>query len=119
MSEKKEAKSVAKKAEGASAKKNGSKADLVAYVKDELNSPLKDARAAVNSVLAGMMQCVQEHAGLSLVNFVVFRVRRRKERMVTNFATKEPKKLEARNVVVFKPSLDFKNKVKEIKGIKA
>ena len=104
-----------KKADSATVQKNGAKADLVSYVKDELNVSLKDARMAVNSVLAGMAHCIQEHAGLSLVGFGVFKVRRRKERMVTNFATKEPKKLEARNVVTFKPSSDLKNKIKDIK----
>tara|TARA_B100000963_G_scaffold353667_1_gene368789 strand:+ start:411 stop:707 length:297 start_codon:yes stop_codon:yes gene_type:complete len=51
---------------------------------------------------------LKDKGKVKLTNFGTFEIRYKKERVGRNPKTKEKKKITARNVVLFKPSKDFK-----------
>ena len=63
----------------------------------------------LEDILSIVVQNLKKHKKLKISNFGTFSVRLKKSRFGRNPKTKEKKLISERNVVLFKPSKDFKN----------
>ena len=63
----------------------------------------------LEDTLSIIVQNLKKHKKLKISNFGTFSIRSKKSRLGRNPKTKEKKLISERNVVLFKPSKDFKN----------
>ena len=63
----------------------------------------------LEDILSIIVQNLKKHKKLKISNFGTFSIRSKKSRIGRNPKTKEKKLISERNVVLFKPSKDFKN----------
>ena len=63
----------------------------------------------LEDMLSIIVQNLKKHKKLKISNFGTFSIRSKKSRIGRNPKTKEKKLISERNVVLFKPSKDFKN----------
>ena len=63
----------------------------------------------LEDILIIIVNNLKKHKKLKISNFGTFSIRSKKSRIGRNPKTKEEKKISGRNVVLFKPSKDFKN----------
>ena len=62
----------------------------------------------INDFLSTVILNLKEEKKLKLSGFGTFSIRRKKSRVGRNPKTREPKIISSRNVVLFKPSKEFK-----------
>ena len=63
----------------------------------------------LNDIINIIINSLKKHKKIKISNFGTFTIRSKKSRVGRNPKTKEEKKISERNVVLFKPSKDFKS----------
>ena len=88
---------------------NLTKKDLVNLVYMQLGFSKKVSENLIEDFLATINENIKSEKKLKLSKFGTFIVREKKSRVGRNPKTKESKMISNRNVVLFKPSKDFKD----------
>ena len=85
-------------------------------IHNEFGLPKKDCIEFVSDIIDIIIEGLQNTNKVKIHNFGTFIVRNKKSRIGRNPKTKENKIITSRNVVLFKPSKDFKNTVNYLKN---
>ena len=88
-----------------------SKTELVEFVATEAGLTKVDAGKAVDAMLKGIEKGLKESKKVAFVGFGTFTSKLRPGREGINPLTKEPMKIEAKNVVTFKAGSKLKDSV--------
>ena len=92
-------------------KKNITRKDLVKKINYNIGYSKLISENLVNDIFNLLINNFNNKDKLKITNFGTFIKRNKKERVGRNPKTKEVKTISSRNVVVFKPSKELKNKV--------
>ena len=87
---------------------NLTKKDLVNYVYMQLGFSKQVSENLIEDFLSTIVSNIKLDKKLKLSKFGTFTIRQKKSRIGRNPKTKERKVISGRNVVLFKPSKDFK-----------
>tara|TARA_B100001057_G_scaffold409872_1_gene424740 strand:+ start:4316 stop:4615 length:300 start_codon:yes stop_codon:yes gene_type:complete len=87
---------------------NLTKKDLVNIVYMQIGFSKQIAEHLINDFFQLIIQNLKKEKKLKISNFGTFSIREKKSRIGRNPKTKEEKKISRRNVVLFKPSKEFK-----------
>ena len=87
---------------------NLTKKDLINSVYMQLGFSKKIAESLIDDFFLILMENLTKEKELKISNFGTFSIRNKKSRMGRNPKTKENKIISDRNVVLFKPSKEFK-----------
>ncbi len=88
------------------------KKDIILKVSDETNLKQTDVKKIVQKTFDFMIEALVRGEKIELRNFGVFKIKERKSRTGRNPRTGQVVPVPARKVVVFKPGLEMKQKVK-------
>ena len=88
---------------------NLTKKDLVNYVYMQLGFSKQVSENLIDDFLLTIASNIKADKKLKLSKFGTFTIRQKKSRIGRNPKTKERKVITSRNVVLFKPSKDFKS----------
>jgi nucleoid DNA-binding protein len=88
------------------------KKDIILKVSDDVNLKQGDVKRIVQRTFDYMMQALIRGEKIELRNFGVFKIKERKSRTGRNPRTGQIVPVPSRKVVVFKPGLEMKQKVK-------
>ena len=88
------------------------KKDIVLKVSDETNLKQIDVKKVVQKTFDCIVEALARGEKIELRNFGVFKIKQRKSRTGRNPRTGQVVPVPPRKVVVFKPGLDMKQKVK-------
>ncbi|MDC3119992.1 integration host factor subunit alpha [Candidatus Pelagibacter sp.] len=88
---------------------NLTKKDLVNYVYMQLGFSKQVSENLIEDFLSTIASNIKADKKLKLSKFGTFAIRQKKSRIGRNPKTKERKVISSRNVVLFKPSKDFKS----------
>ena len=88
------------------------KKDIILKVSDETNLKQTDVKKIVQKTFDFMVEALVRGEKIELRNFGVFKIKERKSRTGRNPRTGQVVPVPARKVVVFKPGLEMKQKVK-------
>lgn len=88
------------------------KKDIILKVSDETNLKQTDVKKIVQKSFDFMVEALVRGEKIELRNFGVFKIKERKSRTGRNPRTGQVVPVPARKVVVFKPGLEMKQKVK-------
>ena len=89
-------------------RENLTKKDIVNSIYMQLGFSKKILDVILEDILDIIVKSLKSNKKVKISNFGTFEVRHKKERKGRNPKTKEIKIISARNVVLFKPSKDFK-----------
>ena len=89
------------------------KAELINAVAEKAGLSKKDTEAVLNSIIEVISDALAEGDKVQLVGFGAFEVKSRAERTGRNPKTKEPIKIPASKVPVFKPGRALKDAVEK------
>ena len=87
---------------------NLTKKDLVNLVYMQLGFSKQISENLIEDFLSTIVSNIKKEKKLKLSKFGTFSIRQKKSRIGRNPKTKEEKKISSRNVVLFKPSKEFK-----------
>ena len=87
---------------------NLTKKDLVNFVYMQLGFSKQISENLINDFLLTIIQNIKSEKKLKLSKFGTFSIRQKKSRVGRNPKTKETKIISSREVVLFKPSKEFK-----------
>ena len=87
---------------------NLTKKDLVNLVYMQLGFSKQISENLIADLLSTIVENIKNEKKLKLSKFGTFTIRQKKSRIGRNPKTKETKLISSRNVVLFKPSKDFK-----------
>ena len=87
---------------------NLTKKDLVNFVYMQLGFSKQISENLIDDFLVSIISNIKTEKKLKLANFGTFTIRRKKSRIGRNPKTKESKVISDRDVVLFKPSKEFK-----------
>ena len=87
---------------------NLTKKDLVNQIYMQLGFSKLVSENLINDFLSTVIVILKEERELKLSGFGTFSIRRKKSRVGRNPKTREPKIISSRDVVLFKPSKEFK-----------
>ena len=87
---------------------NLTKKDLVNLVYMQLGFSKQISENLIEDFLSTIVSNIKEEKKLKLSKFGTFSIRQKKSRIGRNPKTKETKEISSRDVVLFKPSKDFK-----------
>ena len=87
---------------------NLTKRDIVNSIYMQLGFSKKILDMILDDLLKIIINDLKKNKKVKISNFGTFAIRHKKERLGRNPKTKEIKKISARNVVLFKPSKEFK-----------
>ena len=87
---------------------NLTKKDLTNQIYMQLGFSKLVSENLINDFLSTIILNLKEEKKLKLTRFGTFTIRRKKSRVGRNPKTKEPKIISSREVVLFKPSKEFK-----------
>ena len=87
---------------------NLTKKDLVNLVYMQLGFSKQISENLIEDFLSTILSNIKNEKKLKLSKFGTFTIRKKKSRIGRNPKTKEVKKISERNVVLFKPSKEFK-----------
>ena len=90
---------------------NLTKKDLINSIYMQIGFSKNISENLINDFLSTIIDNLKNEKKLKLSNFGTFSVRRKKSRVGRNPLTKEQKIISDRNVVLFKPSSEFKDLV--------
>ena len=90
------------------------KKGLIDFVADETGLKKKEAKVAVESVLAGLVTGMVESGKVTLVKFGTFELYERKARMGRNPSTQEPLEIPAKTALKFRVSKNLKEAVQGV-----
>jgi len=88
---------------------NLTKKDLVNLVYMQLGFSKKISENLIEDFLSTVISNIKEEKKLKLSKFGTFSIRQKKSRIGRNPKTKETKMISSRDVVLFKPSKEFKD----------
>lgn len=88
------------------------KKDIILRVSDETNLKQIDVKKIVQKTLDYIVDALSRGEKIELRNFGVFKIKQRKSRTGRNPRTGQVVPVPPRKVVVFKPGLEMKKKVK-------
>ncbi len=88
------------------------KKDIVMKISEETGVKQVVVKKVVHKVFDSVFEALYKGKKIEIRNFGVFKVKRRKRRMGRNPRTNEPVPVPERKVVVFKPGLEMKQKIK-------
>ena len=88
---------------------NLTKKEIINSLYMQIGFSKKISENLLEDILSIIVQNLKKHKKLKISNFGTFSVRLKKSRFGRNPKTKEKKLISERNVVLFKPSKDFKN----------
>jgi len=88
------------------------KSELIAAVAERTSLSKKDSEAAINAVIAAIEDALKNDEKVQLVGFGSFETKKRAERNGVNPMTKQPVKIAASKVPVFKAGKALKDIVK-------
>jgi len=88
------------------------KKDIVMKISEETGVKQVVVKKVVHKVFGSIFEALYKGKKIEIRNFGVFKVKRRKRRMGRNPRTNEPVPVPERKVVVFKPGLEMKEKIK-------
>jgi len=88
------------------------KKDIILRVSDETNFKQIDVKKIVQKTLDYIVDALSRGEKIELRNFGVFKIKQRKSRTGRNPRTGQVVPVPPRKVVVFKPGLEMKKKVK-------
>jgi integration host factor subunit alpha len=88
---------------------NLTKKDLVNLVYMQLGFSKQISENLIEDFLSTIVSSIKEEKKLKLSNFGTFSIRQKKSRIGRNPKTNETKMISSRDVVLFKPSKDFKD----------
>ena len=88
---------------------NLTKKDLVNLIYMQLGYSKQISENLINDFLLTILNNIKKEKKLKLSNFGTFTVRQKKSRIGRNPKTKETKEISSREVVLFKPSKEFKD----------
>ena len=89
-------------------RKNLTKKDLVNTIYMQLGFSKQVSENLINDFLSTIIQNIKNEKKLKLSKFGTFSIRKKKTRIGRNPKTKETKVILSRDVVLFKPSKEFK-----------
>ena len=89
-------------------RKNLTKKDLVNLVYMQLGFSKQVSENLISDFLSTIIQNIKNEKKLKLSKFGTFSIRQKKSRIGRNPKTKETKIIQSRNVVLFKPSNEFR-----------
>ncbi len=87
---------------------NLTKKDLINSVYMRLGYSKKISELLLDDILSIIVKNLKKNKKVKISNFGTFSIRYKKSRIGRNPKTKEEKIIESRNVILFKPSNDFK-----------
>ena len=93
---------------------NLTKKDLVNSVYMQIGFSKQISENLIDEFLSNIISSLITEGTLKISNFGTFSIRKKKERIGRNPKTKEEKIISSRNVVLFKPSKDFKILINQI-----
>tara|TARA_Y100001970_G_C14114117_1_gene792575 strand:- start:223 stop:516 length:294 start_codon:yes stop_codon:yes gene_type:complete len=85
------------------------KKDIVNSMYMQIGFSKKISEGLLDDILDIIVDNLNKHKKIKISNFGTFSLRTKKSRIGRNPKTKEKKTITQRNVVLFKPSKDFKN----------
>ncbi len=88
------------------------KKDIILKVSDETNLKQVDVRKVVQKTFDTILQALITGEKIELRNFGVFKIKQRKGRMGRNPRTNQTIPVPPRKVIVFRPGLEMKQKIK-------
>jgi len=88
------------------------KKDIILKVSDETNLKQIDVKKVVQKTLDCIIEALIRGEKIELRNFGVFKIKQRKSRIGRNPRTGQVVPVPPRKVVIFKPGLEIKKKVK-------
>ena len=88
---------------------NLTKKEIINSLYMQIGFSKKISENLLEDIISIIIQNLKKHKKLKISNFGTFSVRLKKSRFGRNPKTKEKKLISERNVVLFKPSKDFKN----------
>ena len=88
---------------------NLTKKEIINSLYMQIGFSKKISENLLEDILSIVVQNLKKHKKLKISNFGTFSVRLKKSRFGRNPKTQEKKLISERNVVLFKPSKDFKN----------
>tara|TARA_B100000963_G_scaffold289385_1_gene258864 strand:+ start:1457 stop:1753 length:297 start_codon:yes stop_codon:yes gene_type:complete len=97
-------------------RENLTKKDIVNSIYMQLGFSKKILDVILEDILDIIVKSLKSNKKVKISNFGTFEVRHKKERKGRNPKTKEIKIISARNVVLFKPSKDFKEFINQKNG---
>ena len=90
---------------------NLTKKDLVNLIYMQLGFSKQISESLIDEFFNSLILNIQKEKKLKISNFGTFLIREKKNRLGRNPKTKEEKIIKSRNVVLFKPSKEFKRLV--------
>ena len=93
---------------------NLTKKDLINAVYMQIGFSKNISENLLDDILTTMIETLQENRKIKISKFGTFTLRSKKSRIGRNPKTKEKKIITDRDVVLFKPSKEFKNHVNSI-----
>ena len=87
---------------------NLTKKDIIKSIYMQIGFPKKVIEEIINDLIDLIIIGIRKDKKLKIANFGTFMLRKKKSRIGRNPKTKEEKVVNERNVVLFKPSKDFK-----------
>ena len=94
---------------------NLTKKDLVNSIYMQIGFSKKISEALLDDFFSLIIHYLKNENKIKLSNFGTFSIRKKKSRIGRNPKTKEEKTITGRNVVLFKPSKEFKQLINQIK----
>ena len=88
---------------------NLTKKDIINSLYMQIGFSKKISEQLMEDILEIILSNLKKHKKIKISNFGTFSLRLKKSRLGRNPKTKEKKIISERNVVLFKPSKDFKN----------
>ena len=88
---------------------NLTKKEIINSVFMQIGYSKKMSESILEDILSDIVKSLKKYKIVKISNFGTFHIRFKKSRVGRNPKTKEDKIIKARNVVLFKPSKDFKN----------
>ena len=88
---------------------NLTKKEIINSLYMQIGFSKKISENLLEDIISIIVQNLKKHKKIKISNFGTFSIRSKKSRFGRNPKTKEKKIISERNVVLFKPSKDFKN----------
>ena len=92
---------------------NLTKKEIINSVFMQIGFSKKMSESILEDILSDIVKNLKKYKVVKISNFGTFHIRFKKRRVGRNPKTKEEKIIKERNVVLFKPSKDFKNFINE------
>ena len=88
---------------------NLTKKEIINSLYMQIGFSKKISENLLEDILSLIVQNLKKYKKLKISSFGTFSIRSKKSRLGRNPKTKEKKLISERNIVLFKPSIDFKN----------